>query len=111
MLRLVACVFLLASASAVAQVKVCIGADGKKVYTDYQCEKIGLKSADVIQDINITPKQCPAILDSIDNSKRALARHDVEVLNHVTPGSQLVRNSLVQGLEANQARYYRECVR
>ncbi len=110
-MRVIAFALLFVAVSASAQVKVCIGADGKKVYTDYQCEKIGLKSANVIQDINITPKQCPAILDSIDNSKRALARHDAEVINHVTPGASILRNALVQGLEANQSRYYRECVR
>ncbi|HWU98513.1 MAG TPA: hypothetical protein VN114_08375 [Oxalicibacterium sp.] len=110
-MKVLAFALFFAAASASAQVKVCIGADGKKVYTDYQCEKIGMKSADVIQDINITPKQCPAIIDSIDNSKRALARHDAEVVNHVFPGAAIMRNALVQGLEANQTRYYRECVR
>lgn len=107
----IAYAFLLVSVPVSAQVKVCIGADGKKVYTDYECEKIGMRRADVIQDINITPKQCPAILDSIDNSKRAIARHDAELANRVNPAAPVMRNVLVQGLEANQARYYRECVR
>jgi hypothetical protein len=104
-------VLLLVFCSASAQVKVCVDSKGKRTFTDYECEKIGMQRADVIKDINITPKQCPAILDAIDNSKRAIARHDAEVMNGFTPGASIMRNALVQGLEANQARYHRECER
>jgi hypothetical protein len=97
--------------SASAQVKVCVDSKGKRTFTDYECEKIGMQRADVIKDINITPKQCPAILDSIENSKLAIARHDAEYANGINPMAPMMRNALVQSLQANQSRYYRECER
>ncbi len=110
-MKLLIGVFFFASTMAAAQVKVCTGADGKKVYTDYECEKIGLTRADVIQDINITPKQCPAIRDAIRNSQNAISRHDASLANTLTPGNNILRGALVNQLEANQLRYHRECER
>ncbi|MFJ7566219.1 hypothetical protein ACIQW9_04560 [Herminiimonas sp. NPDC097707] len=107
---LASCLFLFA-VSASAQVKVCVDAKGKKTFTDYDCAKIGMKSDAVIQDINITPKQCGAIKDAITNSQNSLARHDAEIVNVVVPGGSMLRNVLVNQLEANQLRYHRECVR
>jgi hypothetical protein len=97
--------------SSSAQVKVCIDAKGKKTFTDYECEKIGMQRADVIQDINITPKQCPAIKDSISNTQAAIARHDATSSNVLNVASPMYRNALVQQLEASQQRYHRECER
>lgn len=104
------CLFLVAL-SASAQVKVCVDAKGKKTFTDYECAKIGMRDEAVIQDINITPKQCGAIKDSITNTKNTIARYDSDVIYSVSPASNILRASLVSQLEASQLRYHRECVR
>lgn len=63
-----------------AQVKVCVDVKGRKIFTDYECPKLGLAAGEVIQDINITQKQCAGIKDSITNSQKSIARHDATTL-------------------------------
>lgn len=96
---------------ATAQVKVCVDAKGKKTFTDYECPKLGLDDGQVIHDINITPKQCAAIKDSITNSRNSIARHDNTTSNLLNPAMPMYRNALVSQLESQQMRYARECVR
>jgi hypothetical protein len=102
---------LFVSVAAGAQVKVCVDAKGKKTFTDYECEKIGQQRADTIQDINITPKQCPAIKDAIVNSQNSIARMDATRDRELNPMFHTLRNIQVQQLEANQQRFHRECER
>lgn len=108
---LVVALIVLLPLQSIAQVKVCVDSKGKKTFTDYECGKIGMKDEAVIQDINITPKQCGAIKDTITNTKNSIARYDSDIIYSVSPGSTLLRTSLVNQLEANQLRYHRECIR
>lgn len=108
---LVVVLALLLPFQSIAQVKVCVDSKGKKTFTDYECAKIGMRDESVIQDINITPKQCGAIKDTITNTKNSIARYDADIIYSVSPGSTMLRASLVNQLEANQLRYHRECVR
>jgi hypothetical protein len=107
---LAGCLFLVVCSTS-AQVKVCTDSSGKKTFTDYECEKIGMKSGSVIQDINITPKQCGAIKDTITNTQNSIARHDAGTVTSLHPAGSIYRTALVNQLEANQLRYHRECVR
>jgi len=96
---------------ATAQVKVCVDSKGKKTFTDYECPKLGLNDGQVIHDINITPKQCAGIQDSITNSRNSLARHDATPSNRLNPAMPMFRNALVTQLESQQMRNAKECVR